>query len=130
MDNVIDFLHELGPGFALIDKEYKLVTPDKNTYFIDLLMYHAKIHSYIVIELKIGEFTPSDLGQLMFYVGAINKLEKTDNDNETIGLLLCKDANNFIAKTTLDLVNGKIGISKYKIFEDLPNYLEKKLKDK
>ena len=130
LDNVIEFLHELGSGFALIDKEYKLVTPSNKTYYIDLLMYHAKIHSYIVIELKIGEFEPSDLGQLMFYVGAINKLEKTPVDNDTIGLLLCKDADNFCVKTTLDLASAKLGVSKYKIFEDLPNYLEKKLKDK
>ena len=100
------------------------------TFYIDLLMYHTKIHCFIVIELKIGEFSPSDLGQLMFYVGAINRLEKTNGDNETIGLLLCKDADEFIAKTTLDLTSAKLGISKYKILEDLPNYLEKRLKEK
>ncbi len=52
LNNVIDFLHELGPGFALIDKEYKLVTPTNKTYYIDLLMYHTNLHYYIVIELK------------------------------------------------------------------------------
>ena len=130
LNNVICFLHELGPGFALIDKEYKLVTPSKKTYYIDLLMYHTKIHCYIVIELKIGEFEPSDLGQLMFYVGAINKLEKTFDDNDTIGLLLCKDADSFTAKTTLELTNSKIGISRYKILEELPDYLEKRLKER
>ena len=93
-------------------------------------MYHTKIHCYIVIELKIGEFEPSDLGQLMFYVGAINKLEKTIDDNDTIGLLLCKDADSFTAKTTLELTNSKIGISRYKILEELPDYLEKRLKER
>ena len=130
LDNVIEFLHELGPGFALIDKEYKLIAPNGKTSFIDLLMYHTKTHSHIVIELKIGEFDPSDLGQLLYYVGAINKLEKTDGDSDTIGLLLCKDVNSFVAKTTLDLVNSKIGVSKYKIFEELPSYLERRLKEK
>jgi len=66
---------------------------------------------------------------LILYVGAINKLEKTIGDNDTIGLLLCKDADNFSVKTTLDMINGKIGISKYKVLEDLPNYLLQKLKE-
>ncbi len=127
LDNVIEFLHELGPGFALIDKEYKLVAPNGKTSFIDLLMYHTKLHCYIVIELKIGEFDPQDLGQLMYYVGALDELEKTDRDDETIGLLLCKSADSFTAKTTLKRASAKIGISKYKILEDISNYLESKL---
>jgi len=127
LDNVIEFLHELGPGFALIDKEYKLIAPNGKTSFIDLLMYHTKLHCYIVIELKIGEFEPSDLGQLMYYVGALDELEKTDRDDETIGLLLCKSADSFTAKTTLKSASAKIGISKYKILKDISNYLEDKL---
>ncbi len=127
LDNVIEFLHELGPGFALIDKEYKLIAPNGKTSFIDLLMYHTKLHCYIVIELKIGDFEPSDLGQLMYYVGALDELEKTDRDDETIGLLLCKSADSFTAKTTLKNASAKIGISKYKILKDISNYLEDKL---
>ncbi|MCR5462426.1 MAG: PDDEXK nuclease domain-containing protein [bacterium] len=130
LDNVIEFLHELGPGFALMDKEYKLVTPSGKTFFIDLLMYHTKIHCYIVIELKIGEFSPSDLGQLGFYVKAIDKLEKTDKDEETIGILLCKSADKIVAETTLESSAMKIGISKYKVLESLPEYLEEKLNKK
>jgi len=127
LDNVIEFLHELGPGFALVDKEYKLVTPTNKAYYIDLLMYHIRIHCYIVIELKIGEFEPSDLGQLSFYVNAVNKLLRTNVESETIGLLLCKNADRYSAETTLETSKMKIGISKYKIFEDLTNYLEDKL---
>jgi len=129
LDNIIEFLHELGPGFSLVDKEYKLITPTNKTYFIDLLMYHTKFHCYIVIELKIGEFEPSDLGQLIFYVNSVNKLERTNIEGETIGLLLCKSADKFSAETTLDMINGKVGISKYKMFEDLTNYLEKRLNE-
>ena len=130
LNNVIEFLHELGPGFALIDKEYKLVTPTNKTFYIDLLMYHTKIHCYIVIELKIGEFEPSDLGQLSFYVNAINKLEKTNIDDETIGLLLCKSADRFVAETTLETSNMKLGISKYKMINDITKHLEDKLNEK
>ena len=127
IDNIIKFLQELGPGFTLAGKEYKIVTPTNKEFYIDLLMYHTKIHAYVVIEVKIGEFSPEDLGQLMFYVNVVDKLERTDGDNETIGLLLCKDADKFVAETTLEKTMMKLGISKYKLLEDLPLYLEKKL---
>lgn len=127
VDNIIKFLQELGPGFSLVGKEYKLLTPTNKEFYIDLLMYHVKIHAYVVIEVKIGEFNPSDLGQLIFYVNAVDVLEKTDLDNNTIGLLLCKDADKFVAETTLKNTYMKLGISKYKFIEELPAYLEKRL---
>ena len=128
VDNIILFLRELGPGFSLVGREYKLVTPTNKNYYIDLLMYHTKIHAYVVIEVKIGEFHPSDIGQLHFYINAINDLEKTDIDNQTIGILLCKTADSYAVKTTLDGINAPIGITKYKLLEDLPNYLLEKMK--
>ena len=127
INNIINFLNELGPGFSLVGKEYKLVSPTNEEFFIDLLMYHTKLHCYVVIEVKIGKFKPADLGQLIFYVNAIDELEKTDGDNETIGLLLCKDADKFVAETTLKNSLMKLGISKYKLIEELPEYLERKL---
>ena len=130
IDNIIKFLNELGPGFSLVGKEYKLTTPTNKEFYIDLLMYHTKLHSYIVIEVKIGEFNPSDFGQLVFYVNAVNKLEKTDRDDDTIGLLLCKDADKFVAETTLENSISKLGISKYKFIDELTEYLENKLKEK
>ena len=129
IDNIIKFLQELGPGFSLVGKEYKLLTPTNDEFYIDLLMYHVKIHAYVVIEVKIGEFNPSDLGQLIFYVNAVDALEKTDLDNNTIGLLLCKDADKFVAETTLKNTYMKLGISKYKLIEELPAYLEKRLNE-
>ena len=129
VDNIIKFLNELGPGFSLVGKEYKLVTPTNKEFYIDLLMYHTKIHSYVVIEVKLGDFKPEHLGQLMFYVNAIDKIEKTDRDDPTVGLLLCKDADRFVAETTLEKSLMKLGISKYKTLEELPEYLEKKLNE-
>ena len=128
IDNIIKFLQELGPGFSLVGKEYKLVTPTDEEFYIDILLYHTKIHCYVVIEVKIGKFHPADLGQLIFYVNAINKLEKTEGDSNTIGLLLCKDADKFVAETTLENSLLKLGISKYKFIEELPEYLNRKLK--
>ena len=129
VDNVIKLLNELGPGFSLVGKEYRLTTPTNKEFYIDLLMYHTKIHAYVVIEVKIGEFNPSDLGQLVFYVNAIDELEKTEIDNDTVGLLLCKDADSFVAKTSLKKNNIPLGISKYKLIEELPEYLERRLKE-
>ena len=130
IDNIIKFLQELGPGFSLVGKEYKLTTPTNKEFYIDLLMYHTKIHAYVVIEVKIGEFEPSDLGQLLFYVSGIDKLERTERDDETVGLLLCKDADKFVAESTIDKVSAKLGISKYKFIDEVTEYLENKLKEK
>ena len=127
VDNIIKFLNELGPGFSLVGKEYKLVTPTNEEFFVDLLMYHTKLHCYVVIEVKIGKFSPKDYGQLVFYVNALDDLEKTGVDNDTIGLLLCKDADTYVAKTTLKKSSEKIGVSKYKYTEDIEEYLQRRL---
>jgi predicted nuclease of restriction endonuclease-like (RecB) superfamily len=130
VDNIIRFLNELGPGFSLVGKEYKLITPTNEEFFIDLLMYHTKIHCYVVIEVKVVKFKPEHLGQLMFYVNALDALEKTERDEPTIGLLLCKDADKFVVETTLKNSLMKLGVSKYKLIEELPEYLERRLKEK
>lgn len=127
LENVLKLLQELGPGFSLVGKEYKLTTPTDEEFYIDLLMYHTKIHAYVVIEVKIGKFQPADFGQLVFYVNAVDELEKMDNDEATIGLLLCKESDTFVAQTTLKKSYSKIGVSKYKFIEELPEYLRKKL---
>ena len=129
IDNIIKFLQELGPGFCLVGKEYKLVTPTDEEFYIDILLYHTKIHCYVVIEAKIGKFHPADLGQLIFYVNAIDDLERTERDDETIGLLLCKEADSYVAKTSLNKAQLHLGISKYKFIEELPEYLNRKLKE-
>ena len=129
IDNVISFLQELGSGFALVDREHKLVTPTGKNYYIDLLMYHIRIHAYVVIEVKIGEFQPSDIGQLQFYINAMDDLEKGEGDNPTIGLLLCKTADSYVVKTTLKTSSLPIGVSKYKMLDDLPEYLMERMKE-
>ena len=129
IDNIIKFLQELGPGFSLVGKEYKLVTPTNEEFYIDILLYHTKIHCYVVIEVKIGKFHPADLGQLIFYVNEIDDLERTEKDDKTIGLLLCKEADSYVAKTSLNKAQLHLGISKYKFIEELPEYLNRKLKE-
>lgn len=127
VDNILLFLQELGTGFALVGREYKLLTPTGKNFFIDLLMYHTKVHAYVVIEVKLEDITPADFGQLNFYVNAIDDLEKTETDNETIGIMLCKTADNYVVETSFKGLKTPIGVSKYKLFEDLPAYLTNKL---
>ena len=129
IDNILLFLQELGTGFALVGREYKLSTPTGKNFYIDLLMYHTKIHAYIVVEVKIDDITPADFGQLNFYVNAIDDLEKTAVDNETVGILLCKSADRYVVETSFKGLKTPLGVSKYKLLEELPIYLSKKLND-
>ena len=129
IDGIISFLQELGPGFALVDREHKLVTPTGKNYYIDLLFYHIRIHAFVVIEVKIGEFQPSDIGQLQFYINAVDDLEKGKDDNPTVGLLLCKTADSYVVKTTLKTSSVPMGVSKYKTLDDLSGYLLERMKE-
>lgn len=114
VDKISDFLLELGEGFAYIGKEYHL-NINGDDFYIDLLFYNLKLHSYIVIELKAEKFKPEHLGQLNFYVTAVNRELKTDRDNATIGLLICKDKNDVVCEYSLEQISQPIGISKYEI---------------
>ena len=107
-------------------KEYK-----KAEYTImfmeNTLFYHLKLKCYIVVELKAREFEPTDAGQLNFYLSAVDDLVKDKDDNATIGLLLCKGKDNFTAEYALKDINKPIGVSKYKLLEDMPEYLQSQL---
>lgn len=126
INRIKDVLIELGKGFAFVGSEYKLEFGGKE-YFIDLLFYHLKLKCYIVVELKAREFEPTDAGQLNFYLSAVDDLVKDKEDNATIGLLLCKGKDNFTAEYALKDINKPIGVSEYKILEDMPEYLQAQL---
>ncbi len=124
VDNIKDFLLELGTGFAFMGSQYKL-TVGGDDFYIDLLFYHTKLHCYIVIELKTGKFQPSYMGQLEFYLTAIDMDIKHESDNPTIGLLLCQQANKLVVDYSLKDKRQPIGVSKYKLSENkLPKGLE------
>lgn len=125
INNIQKFLLELGQGFAFISEKYKLPIND-NDYEIDLLFYHIPSHSYLVIELKTTKFKPEYIGQLLFYTNYIDEYIKTEIDSPTIGMILCTEANSIICKTTLKNTKN-LAVSKYKILEELPEYLSKKL---
>lgn len=126
INKIKDVLIELGNGFAFVGNQYKLTVSNKD-YFIDLLFYHLKLKCYIVVELKAREFEPTDAGQLNFYLSAIDDLVKDENDNPSIGLLLCKTKDKFTAEYALKDINKPIGVSEYKLLEDIPEYLQSQL---
>lgn len=122
------FLLELGKGFAFIGRQVHLEVSEKD-YYIDLLFYHTKLHSYIVVELKAGEFDPRDAGQINFYLSAVDDLMRGPQDNPTIGLLLCKSKDNLTAEYALRRSTSPIGIASYEIdiLEKLPKELKASL---
>ena len=120
VENVTKFLLELGKGFSYMGRQFRLSVGSQE-FFPDLLFYNAHLHAYIVIELKVKSFKPEFLGQLSFYVSTINNQFKTEIDNPTIGLLICKDKDNVVAKYALDAYNQPIGISEYQLSELFPN---------
>ena len=96
-------------------------------FFIDLLFYHLKLRCYVVIELKAGKFKPEHLGQLGFYMTAVDRQVKDNQDNPTIGLLLCKSKNKVVAEYALGDKSQPMGIAEFKLLESLPADLQTNL---
>ena len=114
VERIKDTLIELGKGFSFVGNQYK-ITVDNTDYFIDMLFYHLKLRCYVVIELKIGEFKPEYAGKMNFYINAVNNILKTDKDNGTIGLILCKGKNRLTVEYSLNSVENPIGVSSFEI---------------
>ena len=117
-DHMTKFLLELGKGFCFYGKQVH-INVGGDDFYIDLLFYNAHLHCYVVVELKTTKFKPEHIGQLKFYVTAVNKQLRTEGDNPTIGLLICKDKNDIVAEYTLEEIHNPIGVSSYKLFDEL-----------
>jgi hypothetical protein len=113
----------LGAGFAFVGNQYHLEIGGQD-FYLDLLFYHVKLHCYVVIELKAREFMPEDAGKLSFYLAAVDGELKTQGDNPTIGLMLCKTKNSIIAEYALGKINAPLGVSEYQLTESLPAELQ------
>jgi len=124
--HVTEFLLELGAGFAFVGRQV-LLDVGGDEFFIDLLFYHLKLRCYVVIELKGGKFKPEHLGQLGFYLTAVDRQVKSEHDNPTIGLLLCKSKNKIVAEYALGDKTQPMGIAEYKLLESLPEELQTSL---
>lgn len=124
LNNITAFLVELGTGFAYVGREYRLQIGHTEN-FIDLLFYNLRLRCYVVIEVKIGKFTPADIGQIGSYVVAVNhQLREEGKDNPTIGLLICRSKDNTQAKYALESSSQPIGISEYELEQFYPAKVE------
>ena len=124
--HVTDFLLELGAGFAFVGRQV-LLDVGGEEFFIDLLFYHLKLRCYVVVELKAGKFKPEHLGQLGFYLTAMDRQVRDAHDNPTIGLLLCKSKNKVVAEYALGDTSQPMGIAEYKLAQSLPAELRTSL---
>ena len=126
MENLTGLLLELGTGFAFMGRQHHLGVGGQD-FYIDLLFYNLNLRCYVVIELKTGEFKPEYAGQLNFYLSAVDGIMKKDQDNPSIGLLLCKSKNDLVAEYSLKDMSKPMGVSAYQITNNLPEELEKQL---
>lgn len=122
-EHMTQFLLELGKGFAFIGRQYHLEVAG-NDYYIDLLFYHVRLKCYVVVELKNRKFIPEYAGKLNFYLSAVDSLLKRDDDQPTIGLLLCRDKNNIEVEFALRDMKKPMGVSEYSLVEALPDNLK------
>ena len=118
--HVNELLLALGSGFAYMGKEYLLSVAGKEQ-FSDLLFYNTRIHAYVVVEVKITEFESSFLGQLSGYMSLVNHILKSNIDNPTIGLLICRSKNNVFAQYCLEGYSQPIAVTAYEGIEILPS---------
>ncbi|NOQ37528.1 DUF1016 family protein [archaeon] len=120
------FLLEMGGVFAFIGSQYK-ITAGSEEYFIDLLLYHRMLKCLVAIELKIGKFKPEHVGKMQFYLALLDDTIKMENENPSIGIILCKSKDKTIVEYALKESNRPIGIAEYRIIQDLPEELKGKL---
>lgn len=126
LTKIKNVLLELGKGFSFVGNQYKISTED-NDYYINLLFYHLDLRCYIVVELKANKFKPEYIGQLGFYVTAVDETLKKEYDNPTIGLLLCKEKDRLSVEWSLKVSNVPIGVSSFEINEYIPKDILEKL---
>ena len=119
LEQIKTVLLELGKGFSFVGNQYRISTPD-NDYLIDLLFYHLELRCFVVVELKNTDFKPDYIGQLQFYITAVDETLKKEADNPTIGLLLCKGKDKYSVEWSLKSTTAPIGVASYEIRNYLP----------
>ena len=129
-EHLKEFLLELGKGFAYMGRQFHLEIGGQD-YYLDLLFYNTKLHCHVVIDLKIEEFKPEHVGKMQFYLAAVDAQIKSAQDNQSIGLILCKTKNGVIVEYTLKDSTKPIGVAEYRT-EILPiiKQLESEFSDK
>jgi len=115
ISHLTDFLLEMGKGFSFVARQKRILLED-NEFFVDLVLYNRLLHCFVLIEIKTGELTHQDLGQLQMYVNYFDRLEKLPDENKTIGILLCTQKNDTVVKMSLPEDNKSILASEYNLY--------------
>ena len=121
--NIGKFLTQMGNDFAFMGNQYRLEVDDEE-YFIDLLLFHRRLKSLIAVELKIGKFKPEYAGKMNFYLSALNDIVRLEDENPSIGIIICKDKNRTTVEYALRDSNKPIGVSSYQLLDKLPSDLQ------
>lgn len=127
-EHIQRFLLELGDGFAFVGRQYKIEIEDED-YLIDLLFYHLKLRCYFIVELKTTAFDPRDVGQMNFYLSAVDDILRHSSDSPSIGILICKTRSKVKVEYALRHCRSPIGVASYetKITKSLPKNLKASL---
>lgn len=128
INHITNFLLEMGSGFAFMGRQ-KLLKLENDEFFPDLLFYNTILRCYVVIELKMKKFIPEYAGKMNFYLSLVDDKLKTEKDNPSIGLILCRDKNKFVAEFSLKDMSKPIGVSEYKLMQEMPEELRKAFPD-
>jgi predicted nuclease of restriction endonuclease-like (RecB) superfamily len=123
LEHLRQFLLELGVGFAFVGSQHRLAVGGEE-FYVDLLFYHLKLRAYVVIDLKMKSFAPEFAGKMNFYLSAVDNLLRHADDQPSIGLILCKTKDRFVAEYALRDINKPIGIAEYRLAEGLPEKLK------
>ena len=126
VSHVTQFLLELGAGFSYLGRQMPLQVDDRE-FFIDLLFYHTKLHCYVVVELKTVDFEPEHAGKLNFYLKAVDSQLRAEQDNPTVGMLICKSKSKLVVEYALSDIRKPIGVSEYKLTQSLPRSIKSSL---
>ena len=122
VQQVMALLLEFGSGFAFMGNQYPIVVGERE-FFIDMLFYNVKMHCFFVVELKTVDFEPEFAGKLAFYLSAVDGEFKSEQDNPTMGLLLCKGKDRMVAEYALQDINKPMGISEYRLSSEMTDEL-------
>ena len=123
INNIRAFLEEMGGNFAFMGNQYH-INVGGDDFYIDLLLYHRSLKSLVAIELKIGDFKPEFVGQLQFYLTALDKQVKLEDENPSIGIIICKNKNRTVVEYALNNSDKPIGVSTYQISKTLPEKMK------
>ena len=124
--HVREFLLTMGKGFALVGSQYHLEVGGQD-FYLDLLFYHLHLRCFVVIDLKMGAFTPEDGGKMNFYLTAVDELRRHPTDQPTIGLILCKTQNRLITEYALRGLAQPVGVAEWQLTRALPESLRREL---